>query len=158
MIDCRAHVGDDLIVANRAHQAKRAGKIVVADYVVGLAKIKVRRNRDETLGRELVSDASDLIIESERLHPTTMAGIRPSGRRAREMRGHFLAAGADGYFTRNNFHKCNLRLKIRAVDERRAIRDRALHISDPSIVLAYNEVRLKRENVNESAGIYCARQ
>jgi hypothetical protein len=31
-------------------------------------------------------------------------------------------------------------------------------VSDPSILLAYNEVRLKRENIKESARAYCARQ
>ena len=58
MIDRGAHVGDHLIVVERAHQAKSAGQIVVADDVVGLAKIKVGRDRDETFGRESIGDAS----------------------------------------------------------------------------------------------------
>jgi hypothetical protein len=62
------HVRDDLIVLHSSHQAKRARQIVVADDVVGLAKIKVRRDRDKTFSRELICNPAYLIVETEGLH------------------------------------------------------------------------------------------
>ena len=104
MIDRGAHVGDDLIVVDRAHQAKSAGQIVVADDVVGLAKIEIRGDGDETFGCEFIGDAFDLVVEAERFHHDDQRGIGTAGRRTREMRGHILGASANRHFTRDNFH------------------------------------------------------
>jgi len=61
------------------------------------------------------------------------------------MRRHLLGAGADGHFTRDDFHDFEASLKkIRATGRRRvAIPDGVVVDADPATFLAYNEVRLK---------------
>ena len=63
-----AHVGHDLIVLDRAHQAKGARQVVIADDVVGLAKIEVGRDRHETFRCKSIGDALDVGVEPERFH------------------------------------------------------------------------------------------
>jgi hypothetical protein len=69
-----------------------------------LAKVKIWSDRDEAFGRELIRDASDLIVEAERFHHDDQRGIRTSGRGTRQMRRHLLGAGTNRYFIRDDFH------------------------------------------------------